>query len=123
MAAKERFPLMNDCLFCKILAGDIPSQKVYEDEDTYAFMDIQPQVKIHALVICKVHTPDVAHHGELTDHQLAACLRTCAKVARQLGLEETGYRVATNCGPHACQSVAHMHFHVMGGEQLSGRMG
>jgi len=114
---------MNDCLFCKIQKGEIPSQKVYEDENTYAFMDINPQAQNHALVICRAHTPDVAHHETLTDHQLAACLRTCAKVARQMGLEGTGYRVVTNCGAHACQSVGHMHFHVLGGEQLSGRMG
>ena len=114
---------MDDCLFCKIAKGEIPSQKVFEDEDTYAFYDINPQAKAHVLVICKVHTSDVAHHETLTDHQLAACLRTCARAARQLGLEETGFRVVTNCGPHACQSVGHMHFHVLGGEQLSGRMG
>ena len=114
---------MDDCLFCKILRGEIPSKKVYEDEDTYAFWDINPQVSTHVLVICKAHTPDVAHHGALTDRQLAACLRGCAEAARQTGLEETGYRVVTNCGPDACQSVGHMHFHVLGGEQLSGRMG
>jgi len=114
---------MDDCLFCKIYKGEIPSQKVYEDEDTYAFLDISPQVKTHVLVICKAHTPDIAHHEELMDRQLAACLRACAKVARLMGLEEPGYRVVTNCGSHACQSVGHMHFHVLGGEQLSGRMG
>lgn len=114
---------MEHCLFCRILEGKIPSQKLYEDEHTYAFLDIHPQAKHHALVICKRHIPDVAHGGELTDAQLAACLRTCAKVAEALGIRESGYRVVTNCGPDACQSVGHMHFHVLGGQQLSDRMG
>ena len=113
---------MLDCLFCKIIAGDIPSNKIYEDEDTYAFHDINPQASIHALVVSKQHTPDLAHHAQLTDHQLAACLRTCAKVATQLGLEEDGYRVVNNCGDNACQTVKHIHFHVIGGEKLSERM-
>ncbi len=113
---------MADCLFCKIIQGEIPSKKVYEDEDTYAFEDIHPQAKAHVLVVSKTHTPDVAHHAVLTDKELAACLRSCAKVAKILGIEESGYRVATNCGENACQSVEHIHFHVLGGEQLSSRM-
>ena len=84
---------MTDCLFCKIIAGEIPSKKVYEDEDTYAFHDINPQAPTHVLVVSKKHTPDVAHNADLTDHELAACLRTCAKVAKALGLEEGGYRM------------------------------
>ena len=67
---------MTDCLFCKIIAGEIPSKKVYEDEDTYAFHDINPQAPTHVLVVSKKHTPDVAHNADLTDHELAACLRT-----------------------------------------------
>jgi len=113
---------MNDCLFCKIIKGDIPSKKIYEDEETYAFYDINPQAKVHALVVSKHHTPDLAHNAELTDHQLAACLRACATVAQMLGLAEGGYRVVNNCGANACQSVPHIHFHVIGGEQLSDRM-
>jgi histidine triad (HIT) family protein len=113
---------MEDCLFCKIIAGDIPSQKIYEDEDTYAFWDIHPQAKVHALVVSKRHAPDLIHHAEFTDRELAACLRACAAVARALGLEEGGYRVVNNCGEHACQSVKHLHFHVLGGQQLSDRM-
>lgn len=113
---------MDDCLFCKIIAGDIPSKKIYEDEDTYAFYDINPQAPVHALVVSKTHTPDVAHNDALSDHQLAACLRTCAVVAKQLGLEEDGYRIVNNCGDNACQTVKHIHFHVMGGTKLSERM-
>ena len=114
---------MQDCLFCKIIAGDIPSKKVYEDENTYAFHDIAPQAPVHVLVVSKKHTPDVAHAVEdLTDAELAACLRTCAKVAKELGLAEGGYRIVNNCGENACQTVKHIHFHVLGGEKLAERM-
>ena len=113
---------MNDCLFCKILAGDIPSQKVYEDEFTYAFHDIAPQAATHVLVISKKHVMDAAHSAELTDQELAACIRTCAKVAEKLCLTEGGYRIVNNCGENACQSVKHIHFHVLGGEKLSEKM-
>ncbi|HNW87076.1 MAG TPA: histidine triad nucleotide-binding protein [Candidatus Limiplasma sp.] len=113
---------MEDCLFCKIVKGDIPSKKIDEDEDTYAFYDINPQAKVHALVVSKHHIADIAHHEELSDHELAACLRSCARVAKLLGLEEGGYRVVSNCGANACQSVQHLHFHIIGGEKLSDRM-
>ena len=113
---------MDDCLFCKIIKGDIPSQKVYEDEDTYAFYDIHPQAPKHALVVSKKHTPDVAHNADLTDHELAACLRACAKVAQIMGVEQSGYRIVNNCGDDACQTVQHMHYHVLGGEKLAERM-
>ena len=113
---------MNDCLFCKIIAGELPSKKVYEDENTYAFWDINPQAPVHVLVVSKQHIPDAAHVEELTDTQLAACIRTCAKVAAEMGLNENGYRIVNNCGEHACQSVKHIHFHVLGGKQLSDRM-
>ena len=113
---------MHDCLFCKIMAGEIPSKKVYEDEFTYAFHDIAPQAQTHVLVISKKHTPDVAHNADLSDQELAACLRTCAKVAEMLGLTEGGYRIVNNCGDNACQTVKHMHYHVLGGEKLSEKM-
>lgn len=113
---------MRDCLFCKIIAGEIPSNKVYEDENTYAFRDIQPQVKEHVLVIPKKHVADLSHTDELTAEQLASCLRTCSTVAEQLGIDKTGYRVVSNCGDDACQSVHHLHFHVLGGEKMKGEM-
>ena len=113
---------MDDCLFCKIIKGEIPSQKVYEDEDTYAFRDINPQAKKHVLVVSKKHTPDVAHNADLSDHELAACLRACAKVAQLEGMDQSGFRIVSNCGEDACQTVKHMHYHVMGGEKLAERM-
>ena len=113
---------MENCLFCKIIAGDISSKKIYEDEDTYAFFDIHPQTKVHALVVSKRHTPDLERNAELSDRELAACLRACATVARQLGLSQSGYRVVSNCGEDACQTVKHLHFHVLGGERMTERM-
>jgi histidine triad (HIT) family protein len=113
---------MDGCLFCKIISGEIPSRKIYEDEYTYAFHDIAPQAAVHALVVCKRHTPDLRSHTDLTDTELAACLRAAAKVAQLLGIDQTGYRVVNNCGADACQTVGHVHFHVIGGEKLSERM-
>lgn len=113
---------MSDCLFCKIIKGDIPSKKIYEDEDTYAFHDINPQAKVHVLVVSKHHVANLSEHENLSDHELAACLRACARVAGILGLEADGYRVVNNCGANACQTVQHIHFHVIGGEKLSERM-
>ena len=114
---------MADCLFCKIIKGEIPSQKVYEDDLTYAFRDISPQTPTHVLVIPKTHVANVAEAvDQLDDATLAACLKTCAKVARMEGLEK-GFRVVSNCGDDACQSVHHLHFHVMGGRAMTGEMG
>lgn len=118
----EEETAMDDCLFCQIIKGDIPSRKIYEDEDTFAFHDIHPQARAHALVVSKKHAADLSRNAELSDRELAACLRACAAVARELGLEEGGYRVVNNCGENACQTVRHLHFHVIGGEKLSERM-
>ncbi|HPJ02730.1 MAG TPA: histidine triad nucleotide-binding protein [Candidatus Limiplasma sp.] len=113
---------MDNCLFCKIISGEIPSKKIYEDELTYAFHDISPQARVHALVIPKRHVSGLSAADELTDTQLAACLRTCQKVAAELGIEASGYRVVSNCGPDACQTVNHLHFHVIGGNEMSAKM-
>lgn len=113
---------MTDCLFCKIIAGDIPSAKVYEDEMVYAFRDINPQAPTHVLVIPKQHIASVDAIDELDDAAIAACLRACRKVAALEGLTG-GYRVVSNCGDDACQSVKHLHFHVIGGQKLTDRMG
>lgn len=111
-----------DCLFCGIINGQIPSTKVYEDEFVYAFRDISPQVPTHVLVLPKRHIAGLHQTELLSDAELAACLRAAGKVARLEGLTE-GYRLVSNCGAHACQSVQHLHFHVLGGRQLSDRMG
>ena len=111
-----------DCLFCKIAAGEIPSTKVYEDEWVYAFYDIAPQAKIHVVTIPKEHiAARVDDINESNSHVIAKLFEALPKVAQAAGIEG-GYRVVTNCGENACQSVAHIHFHVMGGEKLSDRM-
>ena len=113
---------MEDCLFCKIIQGEIPSKKAYEDEHVLAFYDIAPQAPVHVLVIPKQHVPHLHAAQALDDAALARLLRTAAQVAAQLGLAETGYRVVSNCGAHACQSVPHLHLHVLGGAQLGAEM-
>ncbi|MBE5768633.1 MAG: histidine triad nucleotide-binding protein [Clostridiales bacterium] len=112
---------MSDCLFCKIISGDIPSAKVYEDDLVYAFRDIAPQAPTHVLVIPKTHVASVDACDELSDQALAACLRACRTVAKLEGLEN-GYRVVSNCGDDACQSVKHLHFHVLGGRKMGETM-
>ena len=113
---------MENCLFCKIIAGDIPSTKVYEDDKTYAFRDINPMAPVHVLVVPKTHVASLDAVDALSDELLAACLRTCRTVAHQEGIAESGFRVVSNCGCDACQSVQHLHFHVLGGKKIAGVM-
>ena len=112
---------MENCLFCKIIAGDIPSAKVYEDEFCYAFRDINPQAPTHILVVPKAHVPDIAHIGDLPAEAMAAVMTAIGKIAAQVGLEN-GFRVVSNCGPDACRSVPHLHFHILGGRQMADQM-
>lgn len=112
---------MTDCLFCKIIAGDIPSTKVYEDDRVYAFQDINPQAKAHVLIVPRVHAANLHEAMSFSDEQLAALLRAADAVAQQLGLGQ-GYRVVINSGEHGRQTVHHLHLHVIGGEALSERM-
>ena len=112
---------MENCLFCKIIAGDIPSAKVYEDEHVFAFRDINPQAPVHILVVPKKHIASIACVDEATDAELAACLRAVRRIAEAENLKN-GYRVVSNCGPDACQSVPHLHFHILGGTQLAEKM-
>ena len=109
---------MNDCLFCKIVAGVIPSTKVYEDETVLAFRDIAPMAPTHILVIPKTHIASVAEITAENSGVVAHIFEVIAKIARDEGLEE-GFRVVSNCGPHAGQTVHHLHFHILGGQQLS----
>ena len=109
---------MNDCLFCKIVAGVIPSTKVYEDETVLAFRDIAPMAPTHILVIPKDHIGSVAEVTAENSGVVAHIFEVIAQIAKAEGLEE-GYRVVSNCGPHAGQTVHHLHFHILGGKQLS----
>lgn len=113
---------MNDCLFCKIAAGEIPSAKVYEDEETLAFRDIAPQAPVHVLVIPKKHVSGWYDAREESDAALARLMRVAAAVAKSEGIVESGFRVVSNCGRDAQQSVPHLHLHVLGGREMSGEM-
>lgn len=111
-----------DCLFCKIAAGEIPSSKVYEDESVYAFRDIAPQAPVHVLVIPKKHISGWYDAREEGDETLAHLMRAAATVAKMEGIVESGFRVVSNCGRDAQQSVPHLHLHVLGGRAMSGEM-
>ena len=109
---------MENCLFCKIVAGDIPSTKVYEDETILAFRDIAPQAPTHILVIPKVHIPSVADITVENSGVVAHIFETIPQIAEKEGLTN-GYRVVSNCGADAGQTVPHLHFHILGGKALA----
>lgn len=108
---------MSDCLFCKIAAGDIPSKKVYEDELCYAFYDIDPQAPVHFLVIPKEHIQSVSQVTQANAATVGHIFAVIAKVTKELGVES--YRVVSNIGAQAGQSVGHLHFHVLGGRDMT----
>ena len=106
-----------NCLFCKIIKGDIPSNKVYEDDLCYAFYDIDPQAPTHFLVIPKAHIASVAEVSTSNSNIVAHIFEVIAEVSKKLGLES--YRVVSNCGEQAGQSVFHLHFHVLSGRDMT----
>ncbi|MCQ2432403.1 MAG: histidine triad nucleotide-binding protein [Clostridia bacterium] len=110
-----------DCLFCKIIAGEIPSTKVYEDDNMFAFKDINPQAPVHILVIPKEHICCVDAINESNSAVVAKIFEKIPMIAKEAGITN-GYRVISNCGDDACQSVKHLHFHILGGAQLSEKM-
>ena len=112
---------MDECIFCRIIEGKIPSAKVFENDDVFAFRDINPQAPFHVLVVPKKHVSSVAEVGSMSDHEIAACLRAVSQIASDASLSG-GYRVISNCGPDACQSVPHLHFHILGGRQMADQM-
>jgi histidine triad (HIT) family protein len=105
------------CLFCKIIAGEIPSKKVYEDEYVYAFYDIAPMAPVHVLFVPKQHMDSADAVSAENSLYVAKIFEAIPKVAAELGLAN-GYRVITNCGEDGCQSVKHLHFHLLGGKKL-----
>jgi histidine triad (HIT) family protein len=107
-----------DCIFCKIAAGEIPSTKVYEDDQILAFRDIAPMAPTHILVIPKAHIGSVAEITADNAALVAHIFTVIPQIAREEGLD-SGYRVVSNCGPDAGQTVHHLHFHILGGKQLS----
>lgn len=109
------------CIFCEIIAGNIPSAKVYEDKQVYAFRDINPQAPVHVLVVPKQHIPSADAINADNAAVVASIFAAIPKIAAQEGLTN-GYRIITNCGEDGCQSVQHLHFHLLGGKKLSEEM-
>ena len=109
---------MQDCLFCKIIKGDIPSTKVYEDEYVYAFLDIDPQAPFHAVIVPKIHVKSADEINAENSLYIAKIFEAVAKIAEQENLEK-GYRVVNNCGEDGGQTVHHIHFHLLARRNLA----
>ena len=110
------------CLFCKIIAGEIPSAKVYEDEHVYAFRDIAPQAPVHVLIVPKKHMANILELAGEDAGIADAVVKAVKIIAEQEGVAESGFRVITNCGRDGAQTVEHLHFHLLGGAALSEKM-
>ena len=108
-----------DCLFCKIIAGDIPCDKVYEDEKVLAFRDINPQAPVHVLIIPKKHMDNIL---ECDGETAAALVSAIQKVAQIENVDKSGFRIISNCGKDGAQSVYHLHIHLLGGKALAEKM-
>ena len=108
---------MSDCIFCKIANGEIPAKKAYEDEDVLAFYDLEPQAPVHILIIPKNHIASVDEVTDKNSAVISKVFEAAAKIAKELNLKD-GYRIVTNCGPCAGQTVMHLHFHMMGGRDF-----
>ena len=111
--------MSNDCLFCKIISGDIPSNKVYSDDHVYAFHDINPAAPTHVLVIPRKHLSAVNDRSEEHEPLLGALMAAANRIVVQLGLEESGFRYVINTGSHGGQTVFHLHLHILGGRPLT----
>lgn len=110
---------MNDCLFCKIVSGEIETNMIFEDEDVIAFPDINPQAPIHILIIPKKHIPSVSEADEGDIPILGKILYRASQIARQEDIEETGYRLVINNGENAGMEVDHLHLHLLGGRKMN----
>lgn len=109
---------MEDCIFCKISKGEIPSKKVYEDDKVFAFHDISPEAPVHVLVIPKEHIESTNELDGEKSAVVAHIFSIINKIVKELGIAEGGYRVVTNCGKDGGQTVNHLHFHLLGGRNL-----
>ena len=109
---------MEDCIFCKIIKGEIPSEKVYEDEDVLAFNDINPAAPIHVLIIPKKHIKNLMEMKSEDYKLMGKILEVIQKVAKIVGVDEKGFRLIANCGPDSGQEVMHVHFHLLAGRKM-----
>jgi len=111
-----------DCLFCKIVARQIPSTKVYEDEYVYAFKDINPVAPVHIIVIPKVHIESVNEIDDINSKEIQRVFEVIPKIAKLVDIYDEGYRVITNIGENGGQTVKHLHFHIIGGKKLGDKL-
>lgn len=112
---------MDNCIFCKIVKGDIPSTKVYEDDDMIIIKDLNPQAPVHLLLIPKEHYANIVEMSDAQAQTLAKCLKKLSTLTDKLGLQN-GFRLVSNKGDDGCQSVNHLHIHILGGTKLSDTM-
>ena len=112
-----------DCIFCQIVAGKVPSEIIYQDEEVLAFRDINPQAPVHLLIIPKKHITSLAYLSEAESLLIGRMVNTANRLAKTEGISESGYRLVVNCGKEGGQLVPHLHLHLLGGRQLSGTMG
>ena len=112
-----------DCIFCQIVAGEIPSNIVYQDEKIIAFPDINPLAPIHLLIIPRKHIPSLVQLSEDEASLIGEMVNTANQLAKQEGISESGYRLVINCGKEGGQGVSHLHLHLLGGHQLSHALG
>lgn len=113
---------MNDCIFCKIIKGEIPSKEIYSNDKVYAFQDINPEAPVHVLIVPKEH---IASHNALNSDnvEIMKDIHLAAnEIAKQLGIDESGYRLINNCGPDAGQTVFHLHYHLVGGKKMGAKI-
>ena len=111
-----------DCVFCEIIKGNIPSTKVYEDEFVTAFNDLNPQTPVHVLIVPKIHISSVNEVTSKNSAVISHIYEVAAQLAKELGISDDGYRIVTNCGKNAGQTVFHLHFHLLGGTALKVEM-
>lgn len=109
---------MSQCIFCKIVQGDIPAKKAYEDDQVLAFYDVEPQAPVHLLIIPKAHIPSAHQLGAEDGPLVIHMFQVAQRLAKELGVAETGYRIVTNVGNDGGQSVPHLHLHLLGGRSL-----
>ena len=113
---------MEDCLFCKIIKGEVPSSKVYEDDKVYAFKDINPAAPIHILVVPKKHIDSLADLSEEDEEYVWSIHKAMNKIAEEQGYKDDGYRVIINCGKNAGQEVMHLHYHLLSGAKFGDKI-
>ena len=112
-----------DCIFCQIVAGKVPSEIIYQDEEVIAFRDIHPMAPTHLIIIPKQHIPSLAHLSEADSPLIGHMVNIANQLAKREGISESGYRLAMNCGKEGGQLVPHLHLHLLGGRKLSDTLG